>query len=313
VSGFLGVDVGGTKVAFRLERAGRAMAGPELRWPPPGTGADDLALLAAALRGVRREWGEPIDSVGVAMPATLGADGRVTAWPNRPGWAGHDLPALFRDVFSSAVVSFADDGDLAAVAEAAEAGCADLVYFGIGTGVGGGIVSGGTPWPGPARGSCELGHLVIDREGPRCACGRRGCVQATASGPATIRRAGGRCGREVTFTEFRQAYRAGTSWAAQAVGESCAALAAAVVGVCELARPELVSIGGGFASALPGFAAEVAARAAGLARPGHAPVPVRAALLNRRSSLAGAVLLARNPDWAAGQGTRSSRARAASR
>jgi kanosamine 6-kinase len=313
MSGYLGVDVGGTKVAFLLERDGRALDGTELRWPQPGTADDDLALLTDALRAVRQEWGEPLTAVGVAMPATLDRAGRVTAWPSRPGWADRDLSALFGGVFPGTVVSFADDGDLAAVAEADAADCADLVYLGVGTGIGGGVVSGRKPWPGPARGSCELGHLVVDRAGPRCACGRRGCLQALASGPATLRRAGRLCGREVTFAEFRQAYAARASWATEAAGESCAALAAALTGVCEFARPELVSIGGGFAAALPGFAAEVAARTAALARPGHPPVPVRAALLDGRSSLLGAVRLARNPEWAAVQATRSSRARAASR
>lgn len=149
MSGYLGVDVGGTKVAFRVKRDGRAMGESELRWPQPGTADDDLTLLIEALRAVQREWGEPIAAVGVAMPATLDGSGRVIAWPSRPGWSGRDLPALFRGVFPGTVVSFADDGDLAAVAEADVAGCADLVYIGVGTGIGGGVVSGGRPWPGP--------------------------------------------------------------------------------------------------------------------------------------------------------------------
>lgn len=131
--------------------------------------------------------------------------------------------------------------------------------------------------------------------------------------PATLCRAGRLRGREVTFAEFRQAYSTGVGWATKAADESCDVLATALTGVCELARPELVSIGGGFAAALPGLPDEVSARTAALARPGHPPVPVRAALLGAGSSVSGAVLLARNPEWAAGQGTRSSKARAASR
>ncbi|WP_374195054.1 ROK family protein [Amycolatopsis sp. 195334CR] len=279
--------MGGTKVAFRI--GGRS---GEMRWGPFRDIRDDLARVAAAVE----ELGEP-EAVGVAMPATLDHTGTVLAWSNRPGWTGANLYTLFGEVFPSVPVSFADDGDLAAVAEADAAGCADLVYFGVGTGIGGGIVSGGRPWPGLARGSCELGHLIVDRNGPPCTCGRSGCLQALASGPATLRRAAGILGHEPEFDEFTQAYQDAKGWALAAVQETCAALATAAVGVAELAHPSRVLIGGGFAAALPGFAAEVAAQAKTLARPGQPVVPIQPAALGGLSSLHGAVLLAANQHW----------------
>ncbi|WP_236808530.1 ROK family protein [Amycolatopsis albispora] len=263
-----------------------------MRWAPFRDIRDDLAQLAAAVA----EFGEP-EAIGVAVPATLDHTGTVLTWPNRPGWAGANLYTLFDEIFPSVPVGFADDGDLAAVAEADAAGCADLVYFGVGTGIGGGIVSGGRPWPGLARGSCELGHLVVDRNGPLCTCGRSGCVQALASGPATLRRAAGILGREPEFAEFTQAYRDAAGWALAAVQETCAALATAAVGIAELAHPDRVVIGGGFAAALPGFAAEVAAQAKTLARAGKPPVPIQPANLGGLSSLHGALLLAANQHW----------------
>nr|WP_228005073.1 ROK family protein [Amycolatopsis sp. YIM 10] len=283
----LGIDIGGTKVAFRM--GGRS---GELRWAPFRDIRDDLAQLAAAVG----ELGVPA-AVGVAMPATVDPDGTVLTWPNRPGWTGANLYRLFDEIFPGVPVSFADDGDLAAVAEADAAGCADLVYFGVGTGIGGGIVSGGRPWPGFARGSCELGHLIVDRNGPPCTCGRSGCVQALASGPATLSRAAGILGHEPEFAEFSQAYRDACGWAMAAVQESCAALAAAAVGIAELAHPSRVLIGGGFAAALPGFAAEVDAQAKTLVRPGKQAVPIQAAALGGLSSLHGALLLAGNQHW----------------
>ncbi|MGC7095458.1 ROK family protein [Amycolatopsis lurida] len=283
----LGIDIGGTKVAFRM--GGRS---GEMRWAPFRDIRDDLAQLAAAVG----ELGVPT-AVGVAMPATVDLDGTVLTWPNRPGWTGANLYHFFDEIFPSIPVSFADDGDLAAVAEADAAGCADLVYFGVGTGIGGGIVSGGRPWPGLARGSCELGHLIVDRNGPPCTCGRSGCVQALASGPATLSRAAGILGHEPEFTEFAQAYRDACGWAMAAVQESCAALAAAAVGIAELAHPSRVLIGGGFAAALPGFAAEVDAQAKTLVRSGKPVVPIQAAALGGLSSLHGALLLAGNQHW----------------
>jgi kanosamine 6-kinase len=303
--------VGGTKVALRLEGAGDgaddgagdgdgavagAGAAPEagFRWEPSATPAEDLAALAANVATLRARWGGPVAAVGVAMPATLDAGGRVVTWPGRPSWVGLDLAVALREIFADAQVSFADDGDLAALAEADHARCADLLYLGVGTGIGGGIVLDGRSCPGPARGSCEVGHLVIDMGGARCDCGRRGCVQAVASGPATLRRAAERRGGEVTFTELRDAWVDGAPWALACVRESATALAVAVVGLTELLHPSLAVVGGGFADGMPGFVEAVADHADSLARPGHPTAPVRAAGLGGLSSLYGAVLLARS-------------------
>ncbi|WP_347231596.1 ROK family protein [Streptomyces malaysiensis] len=305
--GHLGIDVGGTKVALRLEHDDLGISESSFRWPEPdgtdamtstsGGATRDLDLLARHIRELCAGRPERLTGVGVAMPATLDATGTVTAWPGRPSWAGVDLRGALSALFGHAEVRCADDGDLAALAEAHEARCPDLLYLGVGTGIGGGIVLNGKPVPGVGRGSCEVGHLIVDRDGPLCDCGRRGCVQAAASGPATLRRAARSRGQEVTFTALRQAVRGGKPWAVASLRESGRALAAAVTGVCELLHPSLVLIGGGFAAAMPELVAMVAERTAELGRPGHPPPPVRPARLGGLSSLHGAVLLARGlPD-----------------
>ncbi|WP_433073865.1 ROK family protein [Dactylosporangium sp. CA-052675] len=276
----LGIDVGGTKVALRLSSGFHAT----FTWPDSSTAQQDLALLGSHVRGLE------FDAVGVAMPATMDGSGRVTAWPTRPSWIGLDLRAELLRMLAPATVRVADDGDLAAVAEADAAGCADVVYLGVGTGIGGGAVVGGRPCPGPTRGSCEVGHMIVERAGPRCDCGRSGCLQAVASGAATLRRAG------VTFDELRDGWLARDARAVSAVRESCAALAAAAVSLGELFRPALTIVGGGFAAGLPGFVETVAEHTAALGRPGHPPAPVRAATLGGLSSLHGALLLARAAD-----------------
>ncbi|MCQ8835178.1 ROK family protein [Streptomyces samsunensis] len=292
-------------MALRLEHDDLGISESSFRWPEPdgtdamtsGGATRDLDLLARHIRELCAGRPERLTGVGVAMPATLDATGTVTTWPGRPSWAGVDLRGALSALFGHAEVRCADDGDLAALAEAHEARCPDLLYLGVGTGIGGGIVLNGKPVPGVGRGSCEVGHLVVDRDGPLCDCGRRGCVQAAASGPATLRRAARRRGEEVTFTELRQAVRGGKPWAVASLRESGRALAAAVTGVYELLHPSLVLIGGGFAAAIPELVAMVAERTAELGRPGHPPPPVRPARLGGLSSLHGAVLLARGlPD-----------------
>ncbi|EWM18650.1 ROK family protein [Kutzneria sp. 744] len=280
---WLGIDIGGTKVALRAE--GDVVADNTFRWRPDASPADDLGALASAVR----DLGGAYDRVGVAMPATVDPEGRVTTWPGRPSWDGFAFGAELRDLFDGTEVRYADDGDLAALAEAAHAGHDDIVYVGVGTGIGGGVVLDGRLIPGLGKGSCEVGHMVIDRHGPICDCGRRGCLQAVASGPATLRRAG------VDFADLRAGWLAGDEHVLAAVVESCEAVATAVVTLSEVVRPGVAVVGGGFADGLPGFVDVVAEHVHTLGRAGHPTPPVQAAALGGLSSLRGALLLARNP------------------
>ncbi|WP_131764108.1 ROK family protein, partial [Actinomadura fibrosa] len=177
----------------------------------------------------------------------------------------------------------------AALAEAGRLRARNAVYLGVGTGVGGGAVLDGRPVPG-----CEAGHLVVDRSArsQRCDCGRFGCVQAAASGPAILRRAAHLRGAAVSFADLQDGLPAGEPWAVGALEPAWDALAAAVTCLGELLHPDVAVIGGGVAAALPGFTAAIAERAAGYARPGYTPPPVRPAELGALSSLHGALLLA---------------------
>ena len=88
--------------------------------------------------------------------------------------------------------------------------------------------------PGLGRGSCELGHLVIDRAGPVCTCGRRGCVQAFASGPAIQRRAGHLRGWDVPADELRTGWIENEDWAVGALESAADALATAITGAVQV-------------------------------------------------------------------------------
>ncbi|GAB2695427.1 ROK family protein [Kitasatospora kifunensis] len=290
---YLGIDIGGTKVALRAEtEAGQAQE-LSFAWGPRHDADRDLAQLADHVRTLTARSGKPWRAVGVALPATVGPDERITAWPSRPEWTGLPLGPALRALFPGAALAWADDGDVGALAEADAANCADLLYLGVGTGVGGGLVLGGRLCPGPGRGSFELGHLVVELDGPPCVCGRRGCLQATASGPATLARAARLRGGPVSFEELREGLRAGRPWAAEAIDRTGYALAAAITGVTELLHPQLALIGGGFAAGIPELADRVGEHLTALARPGRPSLPLAPARLGGLSSLRGAVLLAR--------------------
>nr|AXL06696.1 kanamycin kinase [uncultured bacterium] len=290
---YLGIDVGGTKVAFRVESDGGGVDETSFGWAPRHSAARDLGQLADHVAALRSRLGAPLRAVGVAMPGTVGPDGRITAWPSRPEWTGLALDASLRALFPEAALAWADDGDLGALAEARASGCDDLLYLGVGTGVGGGLVLRGEPCPGPGRGSFEIGHLVVELDGARCVCGRQGCLQAIASGPATLDRAAAMRGAAVTFEDLRRALGRAQPWAVSAVDRTARALAAAVTGVAELVHPQRAVLGGGFAAGVPELAGRVSAHLAELARPGRPALPVDPAALGGLSSLRGAVSLAR--------------------
>jgi kanosamine 6-kinase len=289
----LGIDIGGTKVALRTEADGERVDETVFAWHPRHSADRDLAQLAAHIGELRERLDAPLSAVGVAMPATVGPDEHITAWPSRPEWTGTDLGGALRTLFPGTAVAWADDGDLGALAEAQAADCDDLLYLGIGTGIGGGLVMKGEPCPGPAHGSFEIGHTVVELDGPQCVCGRRGCLQAIASGPATLRHAARLRGSEVSYDVLRQAWYDGEPWAVDALRRTCRALAAAAVGVQELLHPRLLLIGGGFANGIPGLHTLVSDQLAELARPGLPQLEVGPAALGALSSLRGAVALAR--------------------
>jgi kanosamine 6-kinase len=292
------MDVGGTKVALRVEADGERTRERVFRWRARGVEAD-LAQISFEVTTLGQQAGG-IDAVGIALPATVGPDGVVSAWPSRPEWTGLNVRQAFGSLFGDLPLQWADDGDLGALAEAQAAGCDDVLYVGVGTGVGGGLIVGGVRWPPPGRGSFEVGHVVTDVDGPECQCGRRGCLQATASGPATLDRAARLRHEAVSYEELRLGVLAAEEWAMDAVALSCHRLAVAIIGIQELVHPDLVVVGGGFATGLPGYTDAVARHVESFARAGVPSLPVRRSRYGGFSTLHGAVALARLPGTAAG-------------
>ncbi|MFD8279608.1 ROK family protein [Streptomyces solisilvae] len=290
----LGIDIGGTKVALRAESADGRTEEHTFLWPNDQGGPDrDLALLSDGVAALAARTGDGFQAAGVAVPATVGPDERVTSWPSRPSWTGLALGPALRALVPGAAIAWADDGDVAALAEAAAADCANLLYIGVGTGIGGGLVLDGRLCPGPGRGSFELGHLVVALGGPVCVCGRQGCLQAIASGPATLARASELHGEPVTYEELREALRTARPWATAAIDGTCQALATAIMGVTELLHPGLAVIGGGFTAGIDNLVDRIATHLTPMSRPGRPAPTVAPARLGGLSSLRGAVLLAR--------------------
>ena len=191
-----GIDLGGTKIQTVLVDADSRVLG-QARHPTPTSGgpADVATAMAEALREAAEAAGiEPsaLNGVGVGSPGAIDADaGTVSGARNLPGWAGSFPLADVLGEQLGTPVSLGNDVQVATDAEVAlGAGRGYRSLLGVfwGTGVGGGIVLEGKPWLG--RGAAgEIGHMVIKRDGRRCPCGRRGCVEAYAGRAAMEARA----------------------------------------------------------------------------------------------------------------------------
>lgn len=269
---FLALDIGGTKLAVRATQADRTWERIE-PWPRAGV-ESDMSMLRDLLAAL------PSDVVraGVSAAPTVDRDGRVTAWPSRPSWCGLDLRRTIEETIDAPVL-FGDDGTLAAVAEAEASGCADLVYLGLGTGIGGGVISGGRLIRGAWGNAGELGHLPLDPAGPPCRCGRGGCLQALLSPETLSQRTG--VSPEKLATSGR------------VVAIVAEVLARVVVLLSELVQPSRVHIGGGFGVALRGLPACVNERSRAWIRQGHRLPVIATAAFGAHASLAGAMVLAR--------------------
>lgn len=174
----LGIDVGGTKcLAVVLDAVGHVV--DEHRMPTPrGPDAiiDTLVELAAACA--------PYDTIGVGVPGLVALDGVLRAAPNLVDINDFRVGELLSQRLGTKV-EVDNDATCAAVAEwkhGAARGASDFVMVTLGTGIGGGIVAGGQLVRGVNGFTGEIGHMVMDPDGPACPCGLRGCWERYASG-----------------------------------------------------------------------------------------------------------------------------------
>ena len=195
---FIGVDVGGTKVAAGLVSSVGEIT-HRVRVPMAATdAAAGLAAVTSAIDSVRAatnsnpESGSTISAIGICAPGPLDPrTGIVINPPNLPGWRNFPLADLIANAYRLPV-RVDNDGNAAALAEAlwgAGRGYRNVFCATIGTGIGTGIVFDGRIYHGRTGAAAEGGHITIDYRGPRCGCGKLGCIETLASGPAIARRA----------------------------------------------------------------------------------------------------------------------------
>jgi glucokinase len=195
----IAVDIGGTSMkGARVTPDGRINARRRVATPVVGGPTailDALAGLCRSLTGRSRTRAVALGVPGAVSPRA----GVVFSSPNIPCW--HDEPIGPRLAERLGVPVLVDnDANLYALGEhwrGAGRGVSNLVVATLGTGIGGGLILGGRIWHGDFGRAGELGHVVVDPQGPPCSCGSRGCVEAYASATGIVRAWRRECGLRV--------------------------------------------------------------------------------------------------------------------
>ncbi|MDI6829461.1 MAG: ROK family protein [Armatimonadota bacterium] len=265
----LGIDIGGTKTIVAIaDDSGEIISLSRITTLRDKGPKRVLADIESALKSLAARTGtseSDIKAIGIGCGGPLNREkGIILTAPNLPGWDNLPLARHFENVFNAP--AFVDnDVNLMALGEArrgAGKGIDYCAYFNIGTGIGGGIIINGKVYRGCGNAG-EFGHQIIIPDGPQCLCGRRGCLEALASGTSIARRA-----REyladnqssiilnyakdissVTAETVAQAANDGDELALRIWRETGEYIGLGVANVVNILNPRLVIIGGGVSKA----------------------------------------------------------------
>ena len=266
-----GVDLGGTtvKIAY-FDENGTMLNKWEIPTVTAGGGTQILPDIAASIKGYMAEHDvdpSSIVGIGIGVPGPVDGKGVVNKCINL-GWGVFNISDALSDL-TGFPVKAGNDANVAALGEywkGGGQGCDNMVFATLGTGVGGGIVIDGKVFSGHNHAGGELGHIVIEKGGVPCTCGRFGCWEAYSSATALIRMTKEKIaeceqsGRATRMNEFvarsgkvsgRTAFdamRAGDEAAKEVVDQYISYLAVGIGNIINVFQPEVISIGGGISN-----------------------------------------------------------------
>lgn len=265
---FIVLDIGGTRVRAALINYQGGIVRMISRVSMENWNRNWEALSASISRLVsnaRRGTTEKIEGVGVALPGGINSyDGTVVLppviCPDIPRDIVRALRELLQPVVGDAPVRVGNDATCAAIGEwrfsgHVERGVRDLVYVTVSTGIGCGIIQDGKPFWGTGGLAAEFGHVPVDYRADAarlCGCGRRGCLEAYASGTGIVKSAIEAKvvdqSRDILSAEcVDQRADNGEAPCAQIIIEAATTLGTALAGLVHLLNPRLLVLGGGVA------------------------------------------------------------------
>ncbi|MDH6136425.1 glucokinase [Kitasatospora sp. MAA4] len=257
------IDIGGTKIAGALVGADDGALHHRTERPTPAKADGEVVLdvvaavlaeLAASAGGAH--WAR-VALVGLGSAGPVDAVRGTVSPVNIPGWRDFPLVARVRELADGRPVVLTGDGVAMTAAEhwlGAARGFDNALCMVVSTGVGGGLVLGGSLYPGPSGNAGHIGHISVDLDGDPCPCGGRGCLEGLASGTAIARHARAAGWRPDPAdgpgaAAVAASARAGDPRALAAFARAGQALAAGIAATATLVELDVVVIGGGVAQA----------------------------------------------------------------
>jgi glucokinase len=309
----VGVDIGGTKVAAGLVNAeGEILARNRTPMLTTGAPSNGLAAVSTAIRGLFTDASSQnqIAAIGICAPGPLNPKtGVIINPPNLPLWHNYALAEEMHRVYNVSI-RVDNDANAAALAEAkwgAGRGYRNIFYATVGTGIGTGIILDGRIFHGKTGAAAEGGHLGIDYNGPLCNCGKRGCIETLAAGPAIARRARQKLAQNpnsvlwemaggdiqtVSSEMVGRAHALKDPVAKEVIRETLDLLAYWLGSIIDLLEPDAIVIGGGVSSLLAPFLDEIRERWRGACiNPCPLDIPLLLAHYGEDAGIAGAAAL----------------------
>ena len=268
---YLGIDLGGTNIAAGIVNESYEII--KKKSTPTLANRDGKLIIkdmAELCRSLISECGLTLDDIayaGIATPGTANSETGVVEYANNLPFKNFPIADLLKEYLGIGKVYIENDANAAAKAEAiagAAKGAKYSVMITLGTGLGGGIVLDGKVYSGFNHAGAELGHVVIQKDGKQCSCGRRGCWEtySSATGLTNMTKEhlikarqegkksliedmiGGNldnCNARVSFSAMKQGDEVGK----EIVEEYISYLASGIASIINIFQPNVLSIGGG--------------------------------------------------------------------
>ncbi len=259
----IAMDVGGTQYRVAVvDRDGTLVAVHKGKTQASEGPQGATQRIMDAVSSVVEEAGTPpLLGIGASMAGPVDpATGVLHHPPNLPGWNGYTIKPALEEAFGISVY-VDNDANLAVAGEhrfGAGQNMSHLIYMTISTGVGGGIMINGEVLHGARGFAAEVGHIIVEPAGPKCACGNTGCLEVMASGTAIARRASSELGQgkggplrqiatpdSVTAKDVGEAARQGDPLALEIMRDVAVYTAYGIISLIHIFDPEAVLLGGG--------------------------------------------------------------------
>ncbi len=255
---YIGIDKGGTRHTYALaDAAGEILLTFQRNTPRDGTAKQEIISICSEISGLIADGNtrfDPVSRIAISFGGPVDASKGETIMSHHiVGWEHIPICAIIEEKFNIPVV-LDNDANCGALAEwkfGAGVGIDDLVYINVGTGIGGGVVANGKLVRGAHGVAGEIGHIVLNPNGPACTCERHGCLESYASGRNIERRYCELTGAHESISGQEIFARAaeGEKEALAIIWETAEYLAHGISLAVGILDPDIVIIGGGLSEA----------------------------------------------------------------